>query len=175
MSIASSGLFALLIEVGFWLNDRIRFGYLQGRWERIAFYNRNLNESGLGYDDISQRYSSIPKGIRLTYKGDSEYKGTASYEKGEVSFSLNISKENVLSGAGIYQYHITSQSITADIGQYSFVVDKNRKKIYVSHLNILPSGNARGLEIWQRNRARHKIRFLQYWLVLLICIFAHQP
>ena len=154
ISIASSAVFALLIEIGFWLNDKSKFGYLDGNWERISFLNRNLSDSGSGYDDISDRYLKIPKNIKLIYKGDGEYIGIASYEEGQLSFSLIVNKENPLSGNGTYQYDTTkSQSITADIGQYSFLVDKTRKKIYISHQNILPSGNARGLEIWARNKA----------------------
>lgn len=151
ISIASSSVFALLIEIGFWLNDRIKFGYLIGKWQRVGFFNRNMNESGLGYDDVSQRYSSIPKDIVLIYKEEGEYVGNATYEGGEVSFSLTIHKEKNRSGSGTYQYDkIRDQSITADIGHYSFLVDKNRNTIYISHQNVLPSGNAKGLEIWQR-------------------------
>lgn len=154
MSIGSSGIFALLVEIGFWLNDRSKFGYLKDDWERVAIYNRNSNESGVGYDDISDRYSNVPRDIRLTYHGDGEYTGTATYEGGKLNFSLNMSKEKNLSGNGTYQYEMTKEnSITSDIGHYSFIVDQNRKKIYISHENILPSGNAKGLEVWQRPKA----------------------
>lgn len=151
LSIISSGLFAIFIELGFVLNDKFKFGYLGGKWERTSFYNRNSNESGHGYNDISDRYLAIPKQIQLRYQGEGEYTGTATYEEGRLSLHLTINKENVLTGNGSYQYYATnSQAITADLGHYSFMVDKTRKKIYISHQNILPSGTAKGLEIWER-------------------------
>ena len=147
-----SGLFAFLIELGNYFFDRRRFSYLIGPWKRTHFFNRNEQNTGTGYRDESEHYNSrVHPIVNLTYHEDGEYHGKVTYAKGEVEFIIYINKNNPLSGSGTYQYTMpkTQQEI-ADLGYYDFIVDISKSKIYISHQNKLPSGNAKGIEIWQR-------------------------
>lgn len=152
-ALVSSGLFAILVEIGFLLNDRKRFSYLQGNWIRAKIKFRNESQSGDGYLDITKRYidGKIDPNITLSYHGDGEYNGKAEYEEGTKWFTLTIDKNNVLSGKGTYQYEKQkSQQDVPDLGYFEFIIDRNKKGIYISHENRLPSGTAKGIEVWKK-------------------------
>lgn len=152
LAIFSSALFAFFIEFGFFLSDRRRFSFLKGEWARTLFYNRNGKTSDVGYDDFSVEYKSrVDSKITLTYHEDGEYHGKITYDEGTAEFIIFLNKSNPLSGSGTYQYTSKkSQQKTADIGYYDFIIDIDKNKIHISHENKLPSGTARGTEIWQR-------------------------
>ncbi|MBL7888806.1 MAG: hypothetical protein JNL24_04605 [Bacteroidia bacterium] len=152
LALFSSGLFAFFIEFGFHIADRRRFSYMKGKWERTHFFNRNGQSYDNGYKDESTEYSSrVIKEISLTYHEDGEYHGKVFYDEGPAEFIIYLNKSNPLSGSGTYQYLETkSQKKTADIGYFDFIVDLSKNKIHISHENKLPSGTAKGTEIWQR-------------------------
>jgi len=152
LSIFSSSVFALLVEIGLLLHDLYRFSFLSGKWVRKKFFNRNEKTSGNGYDNLDKRYApnKIDPNIILEYKGDGEYHGTATYEEGKKTFIILIDKNNILAASGIYQY-TESQNELPDIGRFDIIIDVDKKSMYVTHKNILPNGNARGIEVWKRN------------------------
>ena len=154
LSIFTSSIFALLVETGTLFHDLYRFSFLSGKWIRKDFFNRNGEKSGIGYDNLGARYSpeKVDPNIILNYKGDGEYHGTAFYENGRKTFIILIDKNNTLSASGIYQYDSTkSQNELPDIGRFDIIIDVDKKSMYVTHENILPNGNARGIEVWKRN------------------------
>jgi hypothetical protein len=154
LAMFSSGLFAFLIEIGFWLNDIKRFSFLEGKWVRKKFFNRNGKTSDVGYDDLTDRYENVSKidpNIEMKYKGDGEYHGKVFYEEGTVNFIIILNKNNILSGSGTYQYEITkSQTTLPDIGHFELIIDNNKKSIYISHENKLPNGTSKGVEVWTK-------------------------
>jgi hypothetical protein len=153
LSVFSSGVFAFLVELGFFLNDLNRFSFLRGNWRRKNFFNRNEKTSGIGYDDLETRYSpdKVDPNISLKYMGDGEYHGSANYEEGKKAFIILIDKSNILAASGTYQYTNTkSQSNLPDIGHFDILIDIDKKCMYVTHKNILPNGNAQGTEVWNK-------------------------
>jgi hypothetical protein len=152
LALFASGLFAFFIELGNYFSDRRRFSYLKGPWQRTHFFNRNGQTTDIGYTDESEAYKSrVDSKINLTYHEDGEYHGKITYDEGEAEFIIHLNKNNPLSGSGTYQYTKTkSQQKTADLGYFDFIVDISKNKIHISHENKLPSGNAKGTEIWQR-------------------------
>ena len=87
----------------------------------------------------------------MTYQGEGEYNGTATYKDGKVEITINLEKANPKIGKGIYQYNDKT-----DLGTYEIQVDRNDiNKIYVSYSNVISSnsafsGLARGYEIWEK-------------------------
>lgn len=153
LAIFSSGVFAILIEIGFFLNDIYRFSFLDGKWVRYKFYNKNGKTTDNGYDDLTDRYNQngINPEIEMKYKGDGEYHGKAFYEEGTTAFIIILNKNNVLSASGTYQYEFTkSQKSLPDMGHFELIIDVNKRCIYISHKNKLPNGTAEGTEIWTR-------------------------
>jgi hypothetical protein len=153
IAIFTSAAFGLLIEISVLLRDKFHLGYLSGTYRRLKFYNRNDKTTDSGYNDETTDYKqqNINEIIELSYHGQGEYRGVAHYPRGEKKFTLNINPNNILSGSGIYQYTTKEKdNITPDIGLFSFIVDMDRRTIYIEHENKLPSGNARGIEVWRR-------------------------
>lgn len=153
IAIFTSAAFGLLIEISNLLRDYFHLGYLSGTYKRVKFFNRNNNESGIGLNDETEAYKTqkIKEEITLIYKGQGEYTGFAFYPRGKKHFTLTLNSNNILSGSGIYQYETKNEdSITPDIGVFEFTIDRDKRNIYISHENRLPSGNARGIEIWSK-------------------------
>ena len=153
LALLSSGLFALLIEISLYVNDVWKYSFLEGKWVREKFLNRNDKTSDSNYDDYTDnRYKNINPEIILKYNGDGEYSGIVHYELGRVDFVLSIRKNNLLNAFGTYQYIgiVNSQGLP-DVGIFDAIIDQNKKRIYISHENKLPSGLARGTEIWKKN------------------------
>lgn len=153
IAIFTSAAFGLLIELSNLFRDYFRLGYLCGKYNRIKFYNRNKNVSGIGYNDETTQYEdqNVQKEIILKYKGQGEYQGYAFYPRGKKIFALTINQNNIFSGNGTYQYETkNNDSVTPDLGIFEFIVDRDKQRIYIEHENKLPSGNAKGIEIWER-------------------------
>ena len=142
----------LLIEIVNAIYDWKKISKLKGTYERIKITNISGQKQPDGgiYNDLTEEYNAnaVNSKIDLKYKGEGEYFGTAFYEKGEVEFTINLNKLNPQIGAGTYQY---SNRVEPDLGIYDIQIDKNNtNRIYVKYLNVIPSGNASGYEIWER-------------------------
>jgi len=126
--------------------DRLQYGALKGIYKRAAF---KLPDHERTYDTIYTKDIPFkPTLINLKYEGLRKYVFHVDYEEGMVQGTFYTDEHSVDFGTGLYQYVAKS---TADFGTYNFYRDQlNPKLLYVLHKNILPSGLAEGLEIWER-------------------------
>lgn len=151
-SILASGCFALIIEWAFLCNEMIennKLAYLKGEYKRTEITNARdqRNDEGI-YDSIMEGYMQVNPIITMSHKEGGKYSGVANYAEGEIEFIINLDKTNPLTGSGVYQY---TKKDRPDIGKYTVQVDVNNSgKIYIYYENIIPSGLARGYEIWEK-------------------------
>jgi ABC-type transport system involved in multi-copper enzyme maturation permease subunit len=154
----ASFLTVLLIEIINVIYNCRMLSKLKGTYKRIKITNVSGQKQPDGgvYDDLTERYNTqkVNSEIRLKYNGEGEYIGTASYEEGEVEFTINLNRSNPKTGTGIYQYINKTEP---DLGIYDIQVDKNcNDRIYVKYSNVIPSGNAQGYEIWEKDAIKIK-------------------
>lgn len=157
------GLFAsfltvLLIEIVKATYNRTMLSKLKGLYKRIkiTYVSDQVHPHGGVYNDLTEKYNGlgVKSEINLKYNGDGEYIGTAFYEGGEVEFTINLNKLNPQTGTGIYQYKNKTEP---DLGIYDIQIDKNgSNRIYVKYSNVIPSGNAKGYEIWEKKIIKSK-------------------
>jgi hypothetical protein len=125
--------------------DRKIYGTLEGTYKRVAF---KLPDRMKTYDTIYKDVPFIPAKITLQYKGLRRYSFDAQYDEGLVRGTFHTDEHSADFGTGIYQY-VSKPDV--DLGTYNYYRDQvNTKLLYVLHENILPSGLAEGLEIWER-------------------------
>jgi hypothetical protein len=145
----TSSAVVLMIESISLLHVWVNLSKLKGNYNRtrITEWSSDLGK----HVDIIDQCSS--NDIVLEYKGEGEYKGTATYQQGEVDITINLDKANPNVGNGIYQYK--DKNIT-DLGTYEIQIDRNdANKIYINYSNVISSdsavsGLARGYEIWEK-------------------------
>lgn len=152
-NIFSSATVVFLIELIVFIRDWIKYSFLSGIYKRLKIFNENSKkEIDSKYDDMTPIYveHNVDTNITLHYIGDGKYNGYAYYDKGDkgkTKIILNLDMANPMTGTGAYQY-LDKENI--DIGVLSFQVDISKKRLYVFHSNLLPSGLAKGYEIWER-------------------------
>ena len=147
----TSSLVVLIIELISLLHDLVNLSKLKGTYTRKEI--TNWDQASSEHKDITNDYieSNVNDSITLTYQGEGEYNGTATYKDGTVEITINLEKANPKIGKGIYQYYDKT-----DLGTYKIQVDRNDiNKIYVSYLNVISSnsalsGLAHGYEIWEK-------------------------
>jgi hypothetical protein len=148
------GLFSALIlliciEIRDFVYDRRDFGYLAGKYKRVSFSNVNKRaEVDTKYQEVANYTHSQ---MELVYKGQGEYEiPDIAYEEGRVRATIFLDKVNKHFGAGTYQYKkFTTATLRVDIGTYTLYVNQlDRKRLYLFHQNILPSGLSHGYEEW---------------------------
>lgn len=125
--------------------DKRTYGILEGVYKRVAF---KLPDRSKTYDTIWKDVTFKPCIINLEYLGNRRYEFEVVYDEGVAKGAFYTDEHTHQFGIGTYQY-ITKKE--ADFGTYTYHVDQtNSKRLYVVHKNILPSGIAEGLEIWER-------------------------
>jgi hypothetical protein len=146
----TSSLVVLMIELVNWIYGKNKLSKLTGKYSRVKITQEDLSiTSGISYKDMTEEYKDVNISINLKYRGEGEYTGSAYYKGGKVKFIINLDKANPNIGKGVYQY---IKSEHPDFGTYDIKIDSDDSNvIYVSYSNIIPSGRARGYEIWERN------------------------
>lgn len=151
LNIFSSSFVVLLIEVIALIRDVLKYSFLKGTYRRTGIFGEDLKKtSDTKYVSMNETYLThkVSPTVTLKYLGDGKYRGTAYYDEGETKITLNLDLDNRMTGKGTYQYVNKSYP---DLGIYEFQVDELcRKTIYIRYSNFLPSGLARGYEIWKK-------------------------
>ncbi|MBS1773866.1 MAG: hypothetical protein JST82_13485 [Bacteroidetes bacterium] len=157
LGVLSSVFLLLFIEIINWYRDKRLYGFIKGKYKRISIYQTNENDARGNNDTIYSEleyYKSIDWDIHLKYHYNGIYTGTAEYynhsssdnKKTLVSITLNLNTANRMIGEGSYKYISKN-----DFGIYSFHVDNdNHNRIILTYKNTIPSGLARGYEIWEK-------------------------
>ncbi len=147
IGIVSSFLLLVFIEFREIVNDKLTYGYLAGRYRRESFHNINKDAKvDTKYKEVIP-YNAVPE-LTMNYKGFREYEiPQLHYEEGIVKATIFLDKTNKYQGIGNYQY--TKTTLEVDIGTYTLHVNElDKKRLYIFHQNILPSGLSVGYEVW---------------------------
>ncbi len=131
------------------------------RKEILETKGERYSDDSIYHELIYQKCSEIKYTIKLQYKFQGIYSGTAEYflhdsydgrwqdrsiSKTKAAITLNINLANVKTGEGSYKY-INND----DFGRYEFQIDdQNPSRIIVYYRNTLPSGLSEGYEIWEK-------------------------
>jgi hypothetical protein len=180
LGVFSSAILLLFIEFINYVIDKKKYGFIEGVYYRKAIYQVNKDrlrgseitagkiDKGEKYSDdsvyhelIYQRCADIKYSIRLSYKFQGMYTGTAEYflhdsyegrwqdrsiAKTKAAITLNINLGNKMTGVGSYKYINTD-----DFGKYEFQIDdQNSNRIIAYYKNTIPSGLSEGYEIWEK-------------------------
>jgi len=154
-SILASLFVVLFIEIAIWGINKSNFLYFNREYKRIEIYNKlDIRTDDKIYENITPRYieKNINPSIKIKYKGEGLFQGTADYEIGSVKFEIFLDQTNPNHGSGIYQYTKLKDSNiqSIDFGKYELNRDiVNKRRLIIYYTNIVPSGLAEGYEIWE--------------------------
>jgi hypothetical protein len=131
------------------------------RMDLLETKGERYSDDSIYHELIYQKCTDIKYSIRLSYKFQGMYSGTAEYflhdsysgrwqdrsiAKTKVAITLNINLGNKMTGEGSYKYVNKD-----DFGKYEFQIDdENSDRIIVYYRNTLPSGLSEGFEIWEK-------------------------
>ncbi|MBU3715284.1 MAG: hypothetical protein FGM46_10130 [Ferruginibacter sp.] len=131
------------------------------RMELSKDKGERYSDDSIYHELVYQRCAEIKYSIRLNYKFQGMYSGTAEYflhdtytgrwqdrniGKTKAAITLNMNLANKNTGEGSYKY-VNKE----DFGKYEFQIDdENPNRIIVYYRNTLPSGLSEGYEIWEK-------------------------
>jgi hypothetical protein len=153
VGIFSAILLLLFIEIRDLIKDNQKFGTLAGSYKRLDILNADMTAtSDTKYKSMRDRYAGVNSVIKFKYRGDRKYEFEAEYEEGRKKAIIHLDATNPTEGKGVYQYITKKPGYKLpDIGYFQLQVDTvNPDKLYLYHNNLVPSGLAQGLEIWEK-------------------------
>lgn len=153
IGIISALILALLLEDREKRKDKKIYGYLEGKYKRLARYHKNEDVSVKSRWKLKNDWDKDIAEIELVYKGNREYEIPQIHydEQWHAKASLVLDPSNRRVGTGVYHYDRKSDSLSADFGTYQLFVDAlNQNKIYLFHQNYVPSGLSEGYEVFER-------------------------
>jgi hypothetical protein len=148
LNVFGSAFVVLLIEIVSLWRDWSKYHFLAGNYVRTEITREKDNSIGdTKYADMTPYYKEkdVDSKVKIKYIADGKYSANVYYLGSEAIVTLTLDQSNPLIGTGTYQY-----LKVLDLGSYEFQVDKDKKKIYLFYSNLLPSGTARGYEVWER-------------------------